>query len=88
MMVDVDWRQKAACRDYNPELWFSSDEQDRVQARFVCLSCPVRPACTEFGVRIHMDVEPTSRFGMFGDADFDRPRLDAREAARRARRAS
>jgi WhiB family redox-sensing transcriptional regulator len=41
----VDWRQGAACRGHDPELWFSALPADRDLATAVCASCSVRSRC-------------------------------------------
>lgn len=48
----ADWRQRAACRGVNPELFFPKRGADRRSvdhrasiARAVCALCPVRLAC-------------------------------------------
>lgn len=44
-----DWRHKAACREYDPELWWAfRDTEEHDFARDVCEDCPVRRACGEF----------------------------------------
>ncbi|HEY2193636.1 MAG TPA: WhiB family transcriptional regulator [Actinomycetospora sp.] len=51
------WREQAACRDLDPELFFpASDEDtpkgrgDRDAAKAVCAGCPVRAQCLAFGL--------------------------------------
>ncbi len=41
----LDWRQSAACRGRDPELWFSTLQADRDLAAGICASCPVRLRC-------------------------------------------
>ncbi|WP_432041460.1 WhiB family transcriptional regulator [Streptomyces cadmiisoli] len=43
--MDREWELKAACRSYNPEIWFSKGTW--VQAKGICIGCPVREACLE-----------------------------------------
>lgn len=65
-MITRNWRAKAACADYNPELWFPVSEEgtqafeDQARsARHICGACPVRDSCLEdararreaFGIR-------------------------------------
>lgn len=49
--VIPSWRHKAACREYDPELWwaFSGTDEHRF-ARDVCQNCPVRRACGEYAL--------------------------------------
>lgn len=39
------WRDRAACRDHDPELWFPLPSQTATTARAICVDCPVRQAC-------------------------------------------
>ena len=48
--VDEDWRQSAACADYDPENWYPDERTDKTFARIVCQECPVRTACLEDGL--------------------------------------
>ncbi|WP_051407152.1 WhiB family transcriptional regulator [Nocardia sp. CNY236] len=53
------WRDRAACRDHDPELWFPFPSQSSAVVRAVCVDCPVRRACgaealstgEEYGIR-------------------------------------
>jgi hypothetical protein len=40
------WTLRAACRDEDPELWFSADPADVAKAQAICARCPVRPECS------------------------------------------
>lgn len=43
---EVDWRQKAACREYNPDWWTAlADSIEAKYAARVCEGCPVLAAC-------------------------------------------
>lgn len=51
------WRQRAACKDADPELFFAPDgesldeREDRErQAKAVCARCPVRIQCQRFAL--------------------------------------
>lgn len=37
----------AACREHDPELWFSTDYAEQQQARDICVSCPMVQACAQ-----------------------------------------
>ncbi|MDQ3462440.1 MAG: WhiB family transcriptional regulator [Actinomycetota bacterium] len=42
------WRQHAACRGIDPDIFYPLDEDDDgEEAKQVCLACPVRQACLE-----------------------------------------
>lgn len=53
------WRLRAACRDTNPDLFFSDDVTIQARAKQVCAGCPVAADCLaaaleageEFGVQ-------------------------------------
>jgi WhiB family transcriptional regulator, redox-sensing transcriptional regulator len=45
--VDVSWIDDAACRDADPDLWFSDVPIDQHHAIVVCSGCPVREPCLQ-----------------------------------------
>jgi WhiB family redox-sensing transcriptional regulator len=67
MQEVYDWRESAACRDEDPELFFPvsevgpGSEQVR-QAKAVCARCPVRQECLEHAI------ETGLAHGIFGGA--------------------
>lgn len=52
---NYDWRDDAACREYDPELWFpvgsghAAQEQEEA-AKHICGGCPVRPECLDWAI--------------------------------------
>lgn len=48
-----DWRERAACRDSDPDLWFPASDNLRysdprvLAAVRICRSCPVKAECLE-----------------------------------------
>lgn len=50
---DADWQEHAACRDHDPELWFTVGSDmtaaaDRAEAKRICRTeCPVRAECLQ-----------------------------------------
>lgn len=64
----VDWREQAACRDHDPELWFPSigDREKGAEhaaydkPRRICAHCPVWPQCRAYAL------ESDERYGMWG----------------------
>ncbi len=44
-MYDDTWRDRAACRGMNVELFYSTDEAVLRSALRVCADCPVRQSC-------------------------------------------
>ncbi len=75
------WRDRAACRSTDPELFFpagsTGDAVAQIQsAKRVCLSCPVQVACLQFALDTHQEA------GIWGGMD-----EDGRRRLRRHRRA-
>ncbi len=53
-----DWRERGACRDENPSLFFAPDHESPHQRRLretaaktICSHCPVRTACRAYAVK-------------------------------------
>jgi WhiB family redox-sensing transcriptional regulator len=44
------WRQRAACRGVDPDIFYPVSEEDAEEARAVCRSCQVREACLEWAL--------------------------------------
>ncbi|PRX45914.1 transcription factor WhiB [Prauserella shujinwangii] len=64
-MVNNDWRDYAACRDEDPELFFPVSElgpgaRQTAEAKSVCARCPVRAECLDYAIDEGLD------FGIFG----------------------
>lgn len=60
-----DWRQRAACRDVDPELFFPVSDtgpgaRQADQAKAVCARCPVREQCLDYALDTGLD------HGIFG----------------------
>ncbi len=78
----MSWRQSAACRDEDPELFYATKDEDIALAKTVCAACPVRAVCLERALVEEGDVIVRMRFGVRGGT------LPAERARfRRARRA-
>jgi WhiB family redox-sensing transcriptional regulator len=55
MGAPVDWRNNAACRSQDPELFFPVGTTDRAlaqleRAKAVCRTCPVQAQCLEWAM--------------------------------------
>ncbi|MFO7777559.1 MAG: WhiB family transcriptional regulator [Nitriliruptoraceae bacterium] len=72
------WQQDAACRDAEPDLFFSTDESDREEAMRLCASCPVRVECLEHAL------EAREAYGIWGGTD----EQERKRLLRRRRRAA
>ncbi|MHA6628526.1 WhiB family transcriptional regulator [Pseudonocardia sichuanensis] len=65
MLIHDDWRQLAACRDEDPELFFPVSEigpgaRQADHAKAVCAICPVRARCLDHALDNALD------HGIFG----------------------
>ena len=48
--MNANWRNRAACRGIDPEVFFPVSEDDAEPAKAICNACPVREACLEFAL--------------------------------------
>lgn len=59
-----DYRNEALCRDFDPEIWWPTDERPGSEgveyARSLCALCPVRAEC------LAESLARGDRFGVFG----------------------
>lgn len=46
----MSWRQQAACRGLDPELFHPRRGESTAMARATCAACPVRTVCAEHAV--------------------------------------
>lgn len=80
-----NWRESAACRNENPELFFPIGDgvaahEQIARAKAVCARCPVREQCLAFAVTTGQD------FGVWGGLSSDeRRRLRRDRLTRRGR---
>lgn len=56
----ADWRDRAACRDEDPELFFPigdgvAAQEQIARAKAVCDRCPVRAQCLQFALSTGQD---------------------------------
>jgi WhiB family redox-sensing transcriptional regulator len=45
--MNATWRQHAACRGLDPEVFYPATDEDAEEAKAVCAQCPVRQLCLE-----------------------------------------
>jgi WhiB family redox-sensing transcriptional regulator len=50
----VNWRERAACRDADPELFFPAAGDGAEDAKEMCARCPVREQCLSRGLAAPM----------------------------------
>lgn len=72
------WQQDAACRDTDPDLFFSTAEPDRAEALKLCGACPVRLECLEHALATR------EAYGIWGGTD----EQERKRLVRRRRRAA
>lgn len=70
------WREQAACRGADTDLWVSPLGGNYAEARAVCKTCPVQPDCLAWAVEVRI---PCGMWGGLGPAERARIR---RKAAR------
>ena len=44
-VTDLDWRQRGACKDADPEIFFRDSARSIKRAKEICARCPVQAAC-------------------------------------------
>ena len=49
-MKNLVWRQRAACRGDDPDIFYPVSEEDAEEAKSICGACPVREACLEYAL--------------------------------------
>ena len=77
-----DWRERAACIDQNPELFFPTGITGTAllqleQAKRVCEACPVREDCLRWAMELGQD------YGVWGGVSEEERRSLKRRAARK-----
>ncbi|WP_212910593.1 WhiB family transcriptional regulator [Streptomyces sp. TS71-3] len=80
----MDWRQYAACRNEDTELFFpigtrGASLRQAQEAKKVCHGCPVAEPCLRFAL------ESGQRYGIWGGLDEDERERLARRNRRRQR---
>jgi WhiB family redox-sensing transcriptional regulator len=48
--VNLSWRQHAACRGLEPEVFYAVSDDDAEEAKAICDACPVREPCLEYAL--------------------------------------
>ena len=48
--MNASWRNRAACRGIDPDIFFPITDEDAEPAKAICNACPVREACLEFAL--------------------------------------
>ena len=48
--MNLSWRQRAACRGIDPNVFYPPSEEEAEEAKSICAACPVREACLEYAL--------------------------------------
>ena len=48
--MNLSWRQRAACRGVDPDIFYPVSDDDAGEAKAVCARCPVREPCLEYAL--------------------------------------
>jgi len=48
--MNLSWRQRAACRGIDPNVFYPPSEEEAEEAKSICAGCPVREACLEYAL--------------------------------------
>jgi WhiB family redox-sensing transcriptional regulator len=60
--MNQTWRDHAACRGVDPDLFYPVSDEDAEPAKAICDLCPVRTACLEHALAVR------ERDGVWGGA--------------------
>jgi WhiB family redox-sensing transcriptional regulator len=45
--MNATWRQRAACRGIDPDIFYPVTDEEAEEAKAICASCPVHQLCLE-----------------------------------------
>lgn len=48
--MNLSWRQRAACRGVDPDVFYPSSDEEAEEAKAICRVCPVRESCLEYAL--------------------------------------
>ena len=48
--MNLSWRQRAACRGVDPDIFYPSADEEAEEAKSICGVCPVRESCLEYAI--------------------------------------
>ena len=48
--MNLPWRQHAACKGLDPEIFYPASDEDAVAAKSVCGECTVMTTCLEYAL--------------------------------------
>ncbi len=79
--TDVRWREDAACRGLDTDIFFPDTQEDAEEAKAICAICPVREECLEYALATRQD---DGVWGGMTETERRRLRRRLREQARKA----
>lgn len=48
--MNLSWRQRAACRGVDPDIFYPVTDEEAEEAKAICGECPVRQPCLEYAI--------------------------------------
>jgi WhiB family redox-sensing transcriptional regulator len=48
--MNLSWRQRAACRGVDPDVFYPVSDEEAEAAKEICADCSVRQACLEYAL--------------------------------------
>lgn len=48
--MNLAWRQRAACRGVDPDIFYPVSDDEAEAAKAICAQCTVREACLEYAL--------------------------------------
>jgi WhiB family transcriptional regulator, redox-sensing transcriptional regulator len=48
--MNLSWRQRAACRGVDPDIFYPVSDEEAEEAKAICSECPVRQPCLEYAL--------------------------------------
>ena len=48
--MNLSWRQRAACRGVEPDVFYPVSDEEAEEAKAICDECPVRQPCLEYAI--------------------------------------
>lgn len=64
----MTWRERAACRGIDTDLWYPTLGEPTAEACAICAGCPVRAECLDEALSV------PERFGIWGGLTFKQRR--------------
>jgi hypothetical protein len=64
-----EWTNEASCTAFDPDLWFSTNEEDIEAAKAICGWCPVRQHCAARASELEGSLSHSYRYGVWAGKD-------------------